>query len=47
MYFTDHNGGGENVPRIPGARATRNCTYLARGPLIKQVTESGITSLYN
>ena len=26
-------GGGENVPGIPGARATRNIAYLARGPL--------------
>ena len=25
-------GGGENVPVIPGACATRNFTYLARGP---------------
>ena len=25
-------GGGENVPVIPGARATRNFTYLVRGP---------------
>ena len=25
-------GGGENVPGIPGACATRNVTYLARGP---------------
>ena len=25
-------GGGENVPDIPGACATRNLTYLARGP---------------
>ena len=27
------SGGGENVPGIPGACATRNFTYLARGPL--------------
>ena len=26
------NGGGENVPGIPGACTTRNFTYLARGP---------------
>ena len=26
-------GGGENVPGIPGTCATRNFTYLARGPL--------------
>ena len=25
-------GGGENVPGIPGACATRNVSYLARGP---------------
>ena len=25
-------GGEENVPGIPGACATRNCTYLVRGP---------------
>ena len=25
-------GGGENVPGIPGARATRNFPYLVRGP---------------
>ena len=25
-------GGGENVPGIPGACATRNLTYLSRGP---------------
>ena len=24
--------GGENVPGIPGACATRNCSYLVRGP---------------
>ena len=28
-------GGGENVPGIPGAYATRNFTYLARDPLHK------------
>ena len=27
------SGGGENVPGIPGACATRNFTYLVRGPL--------------
>ena len=26
------SGGGENVPGFPGACATRNFTYLARGP---------------
>ena len=29
-------GGGENVPGIPGACASRNCTYLARGPWLLQ-----------
>ena len=28
------HGGGENVPGIPGACATRNFTYLVRGPLL-------------
>ena len=28
-----NRGGGENVPGIPGACASRNITYLARGPL--------------
>ena len=28
------HGGGENVPGIPGACATRNFTYLARGPCV-------------
>ena len=27
-----NRGGGENVPGIPGACATRNFTYLVRGP---------------
>ena len=27
-----NRGGGENVPDIPGASATHNFTYLARGP---------------
>ena len=30
-----NRGGGENFPGIPGACATRNITYLARGPLQK------------
>ena len=30
-------GGGENVPGIPGACATRNFTYLARGPLPEEM----------
>ena len=28
------HGAGENVPGIPGACATHNFTYLARGPLL-------------
>ena len=38
-FYWDHQlavsfevGGGENVPRIPGACATRNIAYLVRGP---------------
>ena len=31
------NGGGEYVPGIPGACATRNFTYLARGPRESQL----------
>ena len=31
-------GGGENVPGIPGACATHNFTYLARGPMRVRVT---------
>ena len=31
-------GGGENVPGIPGACATRNFTYLARGPWLVDIT---------
>ena len=30
-------GGGENVPGIPGACATRNFTYLVRGPWYNHV----------
>ena len=30
-------GGGENVPGIPGACATRNFTYLVRGPWRKEL----------
>ena len=32
------HGGGENVPDIPGACATRNFTYLVRGPLTYNFT---------
>ena len=41
-------GGGENVPGIHGARATRKFTYLVRGPwawLHKRHTSSIITGL--
>ena len=34
------HSGGENVPGIPGACATRNFTYLARGPLIPNILGS-------
>ena len=32
-------GGGENVPGTPGACATLDCTYLARGPWSKKSTK--------
>ena len=35
MSISLTSGVGENVPGIPGACATRNFTYLARGPLVK------------
>ena len=31
--------GGENVPRIPGACATRNITYLVRGPWMNVLSQ--------
>ena len=34
MSGSQTRSGGENFPGIPGAIATRNFTYLARGPLI-------------
>ena len=34
MPWSLTSGGGENVPAIPGACATRNLTYLARGPCV-------------
>ena len=37
--------GGENVPGIPGACATRNFTYLARGPLACLETGNGKISI--
>ena len=44
------SGGGENVPGIPGACATRNFTYLARGPwtrnYIPQILWDVITLLW-
>ena len=33
--FSLKSGGGENVPGIPGACATRSFTYLVRGPLVE------------
>ena len=38
-------GGGENVPGIPGACATRNFTYLVRGPWIILVSGSSAVDL--
>ena len=38
------SGGGEIVPGIPGACATRNFTYLARGPLSKDMCNNIINS---
>ena len=37
------HGGGENVPGIPGACATHNVTYLARGPCQLTVDQYSIT----
>ena len=39
-------GGGKNVPGIPGACATRNFTYLARGPLRITKVKSPLISVY-
>ena len=36
--------GGENFPGIPGACATRNFTYLVRGPWIEKRIQSDSTS---
>ena len=36
-------GGGENVPGLPGACATHNFTYLARGPLFEAMVTRGRT----
>ena len=30
-------GGGENVPGMPGACATRNIVYLVRGPCVNEL----------
>ena len=38
MSGSPTRGGRENVPGIPGACATRNFTYLARGPWISDYT---------
>ena len=38
-------GRGENVPGIPGACATRNFSYLARGPLATYFVEDYRTSI--
>ena len=35
-------GGGENVPSNPGACATRNFTYLARGTLLSKLNEDEV-----
>ena len=40
--------GGENVPGIPGACATHNFTYLARGPCcLKFILQRNIAHFYN
>ena len=35
MSWSLTRGGAENVPGIPGAWATRNCTHLVRSPLMR------------
>ena len=37
------HGGGENVPGIPGAYATHNLTYLARGPCTDSIRLGSLT----
>ena len=37
-----NRSGGENVPGIPGACATRNFTYLARGPWYNRYNSSDV-----
>ena len=44
MSGSQTGGGGENVPGIPGACATRNFTYLARDPLVRFIAVSIMTS---
>ena len=39
------SGGGENVPGIPGACATRNFAYLVRGPYRKMREKSQILEM--
>ena len=39
MSRSQIHGGGENVPGMPGACATRNFTYLARGPCYRNTTD--------
>ena len=42
MLESQNRGDGENVSGIPGAFATRNLTYLVRGPwILFQLTTSG------
>ena len=40
-------GGGENVPGIPGACATRKFAYLARGPWIRRALIWKYTSIHS
>ena len=40
-------GDGENVPGIPGACATRNFAYLARGPWLISFSDSHMSPLYS
>ena len=40
MSGSQTGGGGETVPGIPGACATRNFTYLARDPLVRFIAVS-------
>ena len=40
-------GGGENVPGIPGACATRNCMYLVRGPQVSKYASKSSIDKYH